>query len=275
MDAQEPESTSTSEIVFVLSSQDACTMGFVCRRLLQILDSEANAAQDCAISIIYPQPDFVRFACHQLLRELGPPDNVLNAPQLGENQVLAIYPQVILTAPQSVLVWNTYLQLLVYYPFGEYTTQLASPVVRGFAISQLQRMYGVQLSEPGEHQVFADNDPYVQPPLAPDTAQPIDTQAVVPADSSMRSEWLCPAEGCQTTCGRQQELKRHINDVHTPPRRCPFCPYTWSRPNKIRDHLLTEHQDKPQVLREICAKRGHHLVEYLLATFPEVVQNIQ
>ncbi|KAH9063805.1 hypothetical protein EDB83DRAFT_2383217 [Lactarius deliciosus] len=277
MDAHGPDSTSTSERIFVLSPQDACTIGFVCCRLLQILDSEANAAQDFAISMTYPQPDLVRFACYQLLRELGQPDNVLNAPQLGENQVLAIYPQVTLTAPQFEFVWNTYLQLLVYGPFGESTTQLASQVqvLRDFAVSQIYQLllvYGVLLSEPGEHQVLADNVSYIQPPPAPDTAQSIDAQeATVPADSGTSSKLLCPVEGCQATFGRQQELNRHTIDVHTSPRRCPFCTYGWSRPDKIRDHLMAKHQDKPQVLNEIRAKRGQNLVAYLLATFPEVV----
>ncbi|KAH8991065.1 hypothetical protein EDB86DRAFT_1634653 [Lactarius hatsudake] len=275
MDAQGPDSTSTS---VVLSPQDACTIGFVCRRLLQILDSEANAAQDFAISMTYPQPNLVRFACYQLLRELGQPDNVLNAPQLGENQVLATYPQVTLTIPQLKFVWDTYVQLLVYGPFGESTTLLASQVLRYFAISQiyqLLQMYGVLPDEPGERQVLADNVPYTQLP-APDTAQPMDAQeATVPADSGSSSKLLCPVEGCQATFGRQQELKRHAIDVHTLPHRCPFCPYGWSRPDKIKAHLKAKHQDEPQVLNEILPKRGQHLVTYLLATFPEVVQNIQ
>ncbi|KAH9178363.1 hypothetical protein EDB89DRAFT_1170384 [Lactarius sanguifluus] len=72
-------------------------------------------------------------------------------------------------------------------------------------------------------------------------------------------------ESCNLIFGRSQEFKRHFLQVHTPPRRCPLCPYKWTRPDKVKAHLMNVHRDEfPQeVLNEIHAKRGQHLVAYL------------
>ncbi|KAI9428322.1 hypothetical protein H4582DRAFT_2067760 [Lactarius indigo] len=290
MDTQEPESTSTSENVFVISPQ-VKAHHIMRSNLLTSTLYEANAAQDFATpqvvesitswrSILLTLLDLVRFACNQLLLELGPPGSLLHAPLLGENQFLAIYPQVTLTAPQFEFVWNTYIQLLVYDPFDGSTVQLGgNRVIRDFAISQiyqLLREYGVLPGELRGRQVLADDVSHIQPP-APDTAKPIDAQEVMaPAGSGTPRKLLCPEEGCRATFGRQQELNRHTIGVHSLPHKCPFCTtYSWSRPDKIKDHLKTKHQDEHQVLDEIRAKCGRDLVAYLLDTFPEVVQNIQ
>ncbi|KAI0250571.1 hypothetical protein BJV78DRAFT_554760 [Lactifluus subvellereus] len=48
-------------------------------------------------------------------------------------------------------------------------------------------------------------------------------------------------------CGKQyrraQELKRHKRDKHEQLRKCPFCRTEWSRPEKIRAHIITDHAD--------------------------------
>jgi len=70
---------------------------------------------------------------------------------------------------------------------------------------------------------------------------------------------------CGQKFGRPQELKRHVEYVHSPPRHCPFCPFQWKRPDKIRTHLLEVHHDVPSAgaLQEIHPRRGLGLVEFL------------
>ncbi|KAH9180250.1 hypothetical protein EDB89DRAFT_1918098 [Lactarius sanguifluus] len=224
-------STPTSESVFVLPPLYASTIGFVCSRLLQIPNSEANAAKDFATSVTYSQLDLVQSACHLLL-------------QKRSSYVLA-------------------------FDFTDFSTPGCFRHHTSIRC-QLLREHGVLPDELGGH-VPADNVSHIQPPT-PDTTEPIDTQeARVPADSDTSGKLFCPVEGCQANFRRQQELNRHTTDVHTPPHRCPFCIYRWSRSDKIRVHLVTKHQDEPQVLDEIHAKRGQNLVAYLLATFPEIV----
>ena len=120
------------------------------------------------------------------------------------------------------------------------------------ACHQLLRLYGML---PGEytHPVQANNAPQIHPP-APETAQP-------GGDTSGR--FHCVHKDCKATFKRLQERKRHLIDVHTPRRRCPFCPRVWSRPDKIKTHLMEKHQDRPRVLNEIRAKRGRRLVMFL------------
>jgi CRISPR/Cas system-associated protein Cas10 (large subunit of type III CRISPR-Cas system) len=49
-------------------------------------------------------------------------------------------------------------------------------------------------------------------------------------------------------CGKQylraQELKRHKRDKHEQLRKCPFCRAEWSRTEKIRAHIITDHRDR-------------------------------
>ncbi|KAH9000977.1 hypothetical protein EDB86DRAFT_487386 [Lactarius hatsudake] len=51
-----------------------------------------------------------------------------------------------------------------------------------------------------------------------------------------------------TDCGkvyrRPQELKRHNRDRHEWQRRCPFCCTRWSRPERIRAHLMKQHESR-------------------------------
>ncbi|KAH8985729.1 hypothetical protein EDB86DRAFT_2316370 [Lactarius hatsudake] len=70
---------------------------------------------------------------------------------------------------------------------------------------------------------------------------------------------------CNRRFSRQQELRRHISQVHSPPRQCLFCRYQWKRPYKIRDHLLNVHCNElsPETLKGISALNGRDLVEFL------------
>ncbi len=50
-----------------------------------------------------------------------------------------------------------------------------------------------------------------------------------------------------------------------PRRQCPFCYHQWSRPEKIRVHLLDYHREvlSDEFLQGIHAARGQALVAYL------------
>jgi len=80
-----------------------------------------------------------------------------------------------------------------------------------------------------------------------------------------------PACGpCKRSFKRNQEYKRHMRDVHTDSLRdqkpdCPFCTFKWTRPDKIKDHIITAHKEclAPDILLEIAALRGKRLTQYL------------
>ncbi|KAF8274231.1 hypothetical protein EI94DRAFT_1713924 [Lactarius quietus] len=115
--------------------------------------------------------------------------------------------------------------------------------------------------------MLAGNTPQIQN-LAAETVQQTDAQqAGLPAGGDTPHRFRCLDENCGVTFGRLQERKRHHIDVHNPRRQCPFCPYKWCRPNKIKTHLTVNHKDKlsPEVLNELSAKRGRHLVAFLVA----------
>ncbi|KAI0250580.1 hypothetical protein BJV78DRAFT_1155047 [Lactifluus subvellereus] len=80
--------------------------------------------------------------------------------------------------------------------------------------------------------------------------EPIGSQRSPQTESAQRSmdggrasrEWrccACPDKKYQ----RAQELKRHIRDTHQRPQKCPFCHTKWTRPEKIRSHLMAYHRD--------------------------------
>lgn len=70
---------------------------------------------------------------------------------------------------------------------------------------------------------------------------------------------------CNKYFGRVQELKRHLNDVHMPLRGCPFCDVKWTRPDKIKAHLMANHEERftAGMLEQISALYGRRLVECL------------
>jgi len=57
---------------------------------------------------------------------------------------------------------------------------------------------------------------------------------------------------------RSQDLRRHTRDKHQTPHKCPFCDTKWTRPEKIRGHLTTKHEDHftEEELREVRGLRG-------------------
>lgn len=121
--------------------------------------------------------------------------------------------------------------------------------------------------------MLVDNASHLQHSAA-ELVQPADAQeAGIPAGGDTPSRLHCLYEDCEATFGRLQERKRHHVDVHQPRRKCPFCPYKWCRPNKIKTHLMVNHKDRlPQeVLNEINARRGLDLV-LLLTTLCDTVK---
>ncbi|KAH9048237.1 hypothetical protein EDB84DRAFT_293872 [Lactarius hengduanensis] len=277
-------------------------MRAVCYQLLQILDTPYNVSstaqfrvgehQDPATSeTYYPQLELVRVVCSQLPRVLEAPYNVSNAATIVEHQVLqdpaiyGVYPQVTLTATQLEFVWVTYYQLLQIYDslrnesnatrLGGHQVSARSQIVALTATHlelvlvvcyQLLQVHGL----PGGNSAarlgeLADNVSQIQPPTR-ETSRTIDAQENgVPAGDDTSGRLHCFHEDCEATFGRPQERKRHVIDVHTLRRQCPFCLYSWSRPDKIRAHLIkNHHHELPQeVLNEIRAKRGQHLVAFL------------
>ena len=70
---------------------------------------------------------------------------------------------------------------------------------------------------------------------------------------------------CARDFGRVQELKRHMDDMHMPRRRCPLCPFAWTRPGKIKAHLIADHAERfaAEMLEGIKALRGRHIVGFV------------
>lgn len=65
---------------------------------------------------------------------------------------------------------------------------------------------------------------------------------------------------CGKRFGRLQELRRHIKDKHEPPRACPFCDFTWTRPGRMRTHLQTCHNERltKEDVEELRNLQGWH-----------------
>ena len=75
---------------------------------------------------------------------------------------------------------------------------------------------------------------------------------------SRSKEWPCTHSGCDKKYSRRQEQRRHIADKHEDPRSCPFCDFEWTRPVRIRSHLIGRHQHllTEQGRRKIHGLRG-------------------
>jgi hypothetical protein len=71
--------------------------------------------------------------------------------------------------------------------------------------------------------------------------------------------------GCNRDFVRVQEFKRHLKDVHEPRRQCPFCSYTWTRPYKIKGHVIASHHGKftAEELIDFKALCGQDIVAFL------------
>jgi len=71
---------------------------------------------------------------------------------------------------------------------------------------------------------------------------------------------------CGIVFKRIQEYNRHIRDKHTDRRRCPFCDFEWSRPDKIKVHLISKHAKKfaiAEILEAFKGLRGRHVIEFV------------
>ena len=75
----------------------------------------------------------------------------------------------------------------------------------------------------------------------------------------------CPYCPTGKDFGRFQELKRHVRDLHVPPSSCPFCDFTWTRPDKIKDHIISNHGDTftAEFLIKFRAFSGRQVTEFL------------
>ncbi|KAH9954357.1 ankyrin repeat-containing domain protein [Russula dissimulans] len=74
-------------------------------------------------------------------------------------------------------------------------------------------------------------------------------------------------KSCGRSYGRIQELRRHERDKHSPARQCQFCAVKWTRPEKIRLHLIASHRKEISLTvlleMEMDTLRGQHLVDFL------------
>lgn len=80
--------------------------------------------------------------------------------------------------------------------------------------------------------------------------------------------WLCSYGDCNKKYRRLQELRRHTADKHEVPSKCLFCDYTWSRPERMRRHLIYQHrhhftEEERQEIRGLRGRRD--TIGFLLA----------
>ena len=80
-------------------------------------------------------------------------------------------------------------------------------------------------------------------------------------------ECVCNHSGCDRRYQRKQELKRHTRDKHEVPDNCPFCGFTWTRPDRMGHHLLCLHRCHftKEERREIRGLRGREDMTGFLA----------
>ena len=72
---------------------------------------------------------------------------------------------------------------------------------------------------------------------------------------------------CSKVYGRPQDLKRHTRDKHLRLRKCPFCCTRWSRPERIRVHLIKKHGSRltKDQQEEVLSLRGRDVTIRFLA----------
>jgi hypothetical protein len=56
-----------------------------------------------------------------------------------------------------------------------------------------------------------------------------------------------------------------MKDKHDPPRQCPFCDFKWTRPDKIKAHIVADHQEKlsAEMLNYVEPLCGRQVVEFV------------
>src|SRR5258708_16949220 len=81
----------------------------------------------------------------------------------------------------------------------------------------------------------------------------------------LRSVQAFECTACNRRFRRTQELKRHLKEKHEPWRRCPFCKFPWTRPDKIKQHITSYHRDKltTEVMDKFRALYGKKMVAFL------------
>ncbi len=128
---------------------------------------------------------------------------------------------------------------------------------------------GTNAAQPQESLVHLGNASQFPPPEA---AQPADLATDVQVIEALEcgtspGEALPVCDVCGRRFGRPQELKRHSDQVHMPPRKCPieFCTYKWKRPDKIKAHITEVHSSEfcPEILQGIRTLRGKDVVKFV------------
>ncbi len=91
-------------------------------------------------------------------------------------------------------------------------------------------------------------------------------EAEPPGHGSASGSGQYSCERCGKPFKRLQEHERHVREVHglRLPLQCPFCPYQWKRPYKIKDHLIKVHDNElTAVLEGVRILRGQDVVEFV------------
>lgn len=68
---------------------------------------------------------------------------------------------------------------------------------------------------------------------------------------------------CNKVFGRVQELKRHMRDKHMDRGRCPFRLFNWTRPDKIKAHIVTHHAERftAEILEGVKGLCGQNVIK--------------
>ncbi|KAF4628005.1 hypothetical protein G7Y89_g10149 [Cudoniella acicularis] len=72
------------------------------------------------------------------------------------------------------------------------------------------------------------------------------------------TRYTCNFFDCTTTFGRKSDLNRHMEEVHEPPKRCPFpgCTVEVKRKNRIATHIKKRHPGFRSLEFEFVLKAG-------------------
>ncbi|KAH9019164.1 hypothetical protein EDB85DRAFT_581922 [Lactarius pseudohatsudake] len=126
---------------------------------------------------------------------------------------------------------------------------------------------GANTTQPPESLMHPGNASQFPPPEAAQSADlATDVQAVeAPGGGDDGAFPLCGK--CNLMFQRPQEFKRHVVQVHRPPRQCPFnpCTYKWKRTEKIKAHITNKHRNElcPEVFQAVSALRGKDIAEFV------------
>ena len=67
---------------------------------------------------------------------------------------------------------------------------------------------------------------------------------------SLSGRVQCKVEGCQSTFGREADMKRHVQNVHIEKKVCPICGESFK---KIKEHIKIRHENA-KIMCEYCDK---------------------